>query len=104
MSCSSAAPARKRGRSKGRRCARWVTSWPASPAPTARAVIGDRLLEIFQLLARDETDLLQRGEVLLGLRQLVHEQISLADVLVGAAMPGVEPQRFAVMLERVVEA
>jgi hypothetical protein len=55
------------------------------------------------LLARDQADLLQRGEMLLGLRQVVHHQVGFADVLVGSAMPGVEAQRRPVVRERLVE-
>ena len=43
--------------------------------------------------------LLQRGEVLLGLGQVVDDQIGLADVLVRAAVPRIELQRARVVLE-----
>src|SRR5438477_4043089 len=63
------------------------------------AVVGDRLLEVFVFLAGDETDRLQRAEVLLGFRQVVDHQVGFAGVLVGAAVTRVELQRALVVLE-----
>src|SRR6266545_5035454 len=83
-------------------------SWPAvsrsSPFRLAllcrsRPIVGDGLLEILVLLAGDEADPLQGGEVLLGLGQVVGHEVRLTEVLVGAAMAGIELQRAPVMRE-----
>jgi hypothetical protein len=65
----------------------------------SRPIVGDGLLEILVLLAGDEADPLQGGEVLLGLGQVVGHEVRLTEVLVGAAMAGIELQRAPVMRE-----
>src|SRR5882724_1172993 len=65
----------------------------------AGPVVGDGLLEVRVFLAGDETDPLQRGQMLLGLGRVVGHQVRLADVLVSAAMAGVELQRLLVVRE-----
>ena len=65
----------------------------------ARPVVGDGLLEVLVFLAGDETDPLQRGQMLLGLGRVVGNQVRLADVLVSAAMAGVELERLLVVRE-----
>jgi len=50
------------------------------------AVFVDFLLQIFIFLTGNQADLRERGEVLVGLRQVVLEEIGDADVFVGAEM------------------
>src|SRR2546425_4328658 len=69
----------------------------------ALAVLGDGLPEVLVLLARDQADRLQGGEVLLGFREIVPHQVRFADVLVRTAVPGIELQRPLVMLEGELE-
>ena len=55
------------------------------------------------LLAWNEADPLQGGQMLLRLGQVIDDQIGLAHVLVRAPMPGIEHERALVMLERELE-
>ena len=57
-----------------------------------RPVLCDGLLEVVELLAGEEADLLQRREMLLGLSQVVGHEVRVTDVLVGATMAGIELQ------------
>src|SRR5262245_40464828 len=59
-------------------------------------VLLDGLLQIAVLRAGEEAQLVERGQVLLGARQVVELQIRLADVLVGAAVLGIEGQRLLI--------
>ncbi len=67
------------------------------------AVFVDFLLQIFIFLTGNQADLRERGEVLVGLRQVVLEEIGDADVFVGAEMARVEAQRPVVLGERALE-
>src|SRR6266850_5487385 len=63
-----------------------------------------RALEFFVLLARDRrAQLLQLGEMLLGLGQIIGQQIGLADVLVCMLVLGIELERFVVVVEGRIE-
>src|SRR5256886_16846117 len=70
---------------------------------SASAVLGDPFLEVLVPVAGNQADLLQGREVLLGLRQVVHHQVRLADVLVRPAVARIELERALVVLERRVE-
>src|SRR5437868_12877423 len=63
-----------------------------------RLVLRDVLLQVGVLLARQTAQLVERREVLAGLRQVVDLQVGLAAVFVGAAMLGVVEQGFFVVL------
>src|ERR1035438_2342177 len=52
-----------------------------------RLVAGDRLLQVGVLLARQKTNLVERGEALLGHRQVAGHEIELARVLERAPVP-----------------
>src|SRR5215470_20398921 len=65
----------------------------------ARPVLDDCLLEVLVLLARDEADPLEGGEMLLSLRQIVDDEVRLTDVLVSTAMAGIELQGALIMHE-----
>src|SRR6266566_8623882 len=67
------------------------------------AVLRDFLLQVFVFLTRDQADLLERRQVLFGLRELVHDQVGLADVLVCAAVARVELQRALIVPEGAIE-
>ncbi len=69
----------------------------------ALPILGDRLFQVLVFFAGNQADFLQRSQVLLGFREVVRHQIRFADVLVRAAVPGVELERALVMLEREVE-
>src|SRR5262249_5891569 len=71
----------------------------ADSAGRLLAVLGDRVGEVGVLLARNQADVLQRGQVRLRLGEVVHHQVGLAGVLVRAAVPGIEYQRPLVVLE-----
>src|ERR1041385_3367981 len=64
-----------------------------------RLVLGDRLLQVRELRAREEADLVERAQVLLGLRHVADLKIGLADVLVRAAVARIQAQRLVVVLE-----
>ena len=53
-------------------------------------VLVDLLLQIVELLARQQADLLQRLQMRFGLGQLADHQVGLADIFVGAAMARIE--------------
>src|SRR2546425_9208144 len=81
-----------------------VSPWADGSLRRAPTVLGDGLPEVLVLLARNQADLLQGGQVLLGFRQVVDDEIGFAGVLVRAAMTGIELQRPLVVLERQLEA
>jgi hypothetical protein len=64
-----------------------------------RLVGGDRLLEVVELAAAEEAELVELAEVLLRLGDIADHQVGLAEVLVGAAVLGIEAQRLVVVLE-----
>ena len=68
------------------RCRIAAGSRLALPAP----VLVDLLLQIVELLARQQADLLQRLQMRFGLGQLADHQVGLADIFVGAAMARIE--------------
>jgi len=74
-----------------------------SPRHKVLTVGGDGLLEIRGLLAGDQANASQGVEVLLGLGQVLHYQVGLADVLVRAAMPWIELERALIVLESELE-
>src|SRR5947209_135184 len=80
-----------------------VSPWADGSLRRAPTVLGDGLPEVLVLLARDQADFLQGGQVLLGFRQVVDDEIGFAGVLVRAAMPGIELQRPLVVLEGEIE-
>ena len=55
-------------------------------APVGR----DRALKIVKLLARDQTDILERREMFLGFAWLAKRQIEFTEVLMRGAMPTIE--------------
>lgn len=65
------------------------------PAPVLR----NRALEVLQLVAGQQANLLERSKVLLRARQVACHEECLADVLVGATMARVELDRAPVVLE-----
>src|SRR5262249_32137286 len=65
-------------------------------SPAAAFVVVNGVFEIRVLLARKEAELVENGEMLLGLGQVTQYEIRLADVLVGATMLGVDGQRLLV--------
>src|SRR5207247_8487077 len=73
------------------------------PGLRSCSIRGDRALQVGQLLAREQADPAKRRQVLLGLRQVAHQQVGLADVLVSAAVARVELERSLVVFERGVE-
>ena len=86
--------------------------WPSLSAPSAAlsglpslspAVVGDGLLEVFVLLAGNEADPLQGGQMLFRFGQIVVDQVRLPHVLMSAAMAGVELERSLIVLERGLE-
>src|SRR5215510_12687528 len=67
------------------------------------AILHNFLLQVFIFLARDQADLMECRQVLFGLRELVHHQVCLADVLVCAAVARVELQRALIVPEGEIE-
>jgi hypothetical protein len=63
------------------------------------AILRDFLLQVGVFFAREQADFLQRRQVLFGLCEIVHEEVRLADVLVGAAVTGIELQRAVIVPE-----
>jgi hypothetical protein len=59
----------------------------------------DLLLQFVELFARDQADPSQSREVLFGFREVVHDQIRLADIFMRAAMTRTERQRSLIMPE-----
>jgi hypothetical protein len=59
----------------------------------------ERLLEVLQLLASQQADLAQRLQVPLGVRDVAHHQVGLADVLVRAAVARIDRERALVVPE-----
>src|SRR5947199_3238887 len=80
-----------------------VSPWADGSLRRAPTVLGNGPPEVLVLLARNQADLLQGGQVLLGFRQVVDDEIGFAGVLVRAAMPGIELQRPLVVLEGEIE-
>src|ERR1700682_4540775 len=66
------------------------------------AVLRDGAFEILQLLARQQADLFERSKVLPRARQVGGRQVGPADVLVRAAMAGIDLDRALVVFEREV--
>src|SRR6185295_18092173 len=66
-------------------------------------VVGDRLLQLGVLVARQEAQLVENLQVLLGLGQVAREQVRLAEVGVGAAVARIDLERLVVVQERLVE-
>src|SRR5216117_312908 len=73
--------------------------WRPNSSPRAPTVLDDCLLEVLVFLARNQADLVQGGQVLLGFRQVVDDEIGFADVFVRAAMPRIALERAPVVLE-----
>src|SRR5262245_22602032 len=63
----------------------------------------DLLLQFLELFARNQADLLQRREVLFGFCEVVHNQISLADIFMRAAVTRTERERALIMPESGIE-
>ena len=59
----------------------------------------DLLLQFLELFARNQADLLQRREVLFGFRKVVHDQVSLADIFMRAAVTRTERERALIVPE-----
>src|SRR4029453_3454200 len=67
------------------------------------AVLHNLLLQVGVFLAWDQADLLQRHQVLFGLRKIMHHEVCLTDVLVCAAVAWVELQRALIVPEGEIE-
>src|SRR3954464_1090627 len=66
----------------------------------AGLVVGDRGLECALFGAAEHAELVEAGEMLLGLLRLVEHEVGLADILVRAEMLGIDLERNVVVLQR----
>src|SRR5207244_13307100 len=80
-------------------------SIPVLSSDLLRFVLLDCYLQVLVLLAfsKEGTRLFQRLELLLGVDRLIHLEVKLAKILMGAPMTGVVLQRHLVMLHRFFE-
>src|SRR5215212_7966489 len=62
-------------------------------------VLGDGVLQVAELAAREKAQLVELREVLLRLADVADHEIRLADVLVRAAVLRIDAERLVVMLE-----
>src|SRR5207244_2755340 len=85
-----------RRRSSATRSAERLSGCRRLDFPPTLLVRLDRTLQIAVLRARQEAESVQRGEMLLGLRDVAQYQIGLADVLVRAAVLRIDCQGFLV--------
>src|SRR4029434_7357803 len=63
------------------------------------AVLHNLLLQVGVFLARDQADLVQRHQVLFGLRKIVHHEVRLTDIRVCTSVAWVELQRALIVSE-----
>src|SRR5690349_8946445 len=64
----------------------------------------DRFLQVVHFVAREQADLFERRELLLGAAQIAHQEIGLAEIFARAAVARIELDRAAVVLERGIVA
>jgi hypothetical protein len=76
---------------------------PSSLAPRNFVVLCDRTLKVIVLLAGNETNSLQRCEMLFGFPTITKHQVGFTEVLVRAAVPRIDPQCLLVVPHRRVE-
>src|SRR5258706_8752545 len=67
------------------------------------AILRERFLQVGELFARQQANRTQRREVFLGVRDIAHHQVRLADVFVGAAVARLQLDRALVVPEGGVE-
>lgn len=67
------------------------------------SILGDLACQFLVLFAPRAADLFKRGEVFVRLRKIISQQIRFADVLVRAAVLGIDFQRALVVVKRFVE-